>query len=732
MSLRKPTFTDSTLPELGSLRSLGVAQHQPALEPQGLPLPPDAARTTPTDRDSRMILRSKAILCLVLGLLLGVADHAGAQSSSAVLSCAKRVGKAAKGFTGRTLETLGDCYVDSLKDEQRTDCRIDEDVADEFESAAEKLRREVRKCNDDALRAICPMGARDDTAFKEAALDRVSGMIEGMLDFTTKTFVTSYGGCSRPPGEISREAEDCADKISRISSDSLDEFHKCVMKCELNAMRRNPEEPCLNEFTGAPNDSKIVECYERMVEEVRDLTLRCEDSHLVELGCPLGESVVAEIDGSDQITGGLAGRLVDRLYGEVTTVSNALFHSECAGGGGGTEGGPTEPAAGTLYPSLRSVELNCGQILDEAFFEDDNELRLDSHLNCGPAGVDSIGIIVAASDVSIDGRENFDIVGPSRSSNRTGTGILIAAGARNVTISRFRAIQRYAVGIGDEGDNRGLKIENLTVRRNRAAGIRTTSPSVVVSDVKADRNAIGFDMGGDGSTLIDSRALRSEPDPAIGIRLTGTDDDGNGRVVRVNRCDVEGNRIGIHLEAGPHMIEENDVRSNIEVGISVASDGSKLEDNGLKFNGTDGILISGHFNLVVQNDSDENFGSGFRVTGTGNDLNGNGSGSPNRGNLQHGFVLAGSGNIIDTNRSEGNAGDGFLVAEDTAVFKSNDALGNEMTGVNVVAAGNELETNRSENNGLLQFFVASGNTDRGGNNASGETIAFGLEGGSFE
>lgn len=679
-----------------------------------------------------MFLRSIAICLLALGCVFGLAEYAEAQSSSAVLSCAKRIGKAAKGFTGRSLETLGDCYVDSLKDEERTDCRIDADVADEFESAAEKLRREVRKCNDDALRSICPMGARDDTAFKEVALDRASGMVEGMLDFTTKAFVTSYGGCPRPAGEISRDAEDCADKISRLSSDSLDEFHKCVIKCELNAMRRNPEEPCLNEFTGAPNDPKVVECFERMVEEVRDLSLRCEDSHLVELGCPLGESVVAQIDGSDAVTGGLVARLVDRLYGEVTTVSNALFHSECAGGGSGSQGGPTEPGAGTLYPSLRSVELNCGQTLDAAFFGDDNELRFDSHLNCGPAGIDSIGLIVAASNVSIDGREKYDVVGPSRSSNRTGTGILVSAGAYNVTISRFRAIQRYAVGIGDEGDNRGLKIENLTIRRNRAAGIRTTSPSVVVSDVKADRNAIGFDMAGDGSTLIDSRALRSEPAPAVGIRLTGTDDDGNGRVVRVNRCDVEGNLVGILLEAGPHMIEENDVRDNLDVGISVVSSGSKLEDNGLKFNGTDGMHISGHFNLVVQNDSDENFGSGFRVTGIGNELSGNGAGSPNRGNLQHGFVFAGAANIVDTNRSEGNEGDGFLVAEDTAVFKSNDALGNEMTGINVVASGNELETNRSENNGLLQFFVASGNTDRGGNNASGETIAFGLEGGSFE
>lgn len=659
-----------------------------------------------------------------LGLLL-VPVQAAAQSKASMLTCAKRGGKGWKRLITDVNEVMGDCQVDSLKDDERADCSADEDLLEDLGKAADKLRREMKKCDKDALRALCPHGQREDTELKEAVLNDAGASVDRLRQLDANVYSTSYGGCPRPLGEISSAAEDCADRFSKLMEDSLDELSKCLVKCELNAMRKSGAEPCLDDITGEPNDNKITDCVDRVLDDIDDgLRQRCEDAQIVELGCPLGMTSVDAV----------IPQLADRLFDEAAHASDGVFFSECGdSGGGGTEGGPTEPAAATLYPSETVTQVDCGQNLDAAFFGADNEVRLDETLDCSPGGLDSIGIIVSASNVTVDARTDHDITGPSKSSNRTGSGIYIAPGAKNVTISRFRKIERYAVGVLDSGDNDGLRIEDLTVRRNRAAGIRTISPNVTVDNVKADRNAIGFDMSGDDSTLIDCRALRSEPLPYTGIWVHGTDTDGDGEIVRVNRCEVEGNLVGVLVAEGPHHVEDSDIRLNDGDGMHVTSTGSKIESNSVKLNSGSGIVVSGDANNITANSSDENGAHGFVVSGIANDINNNGAGSlTDQGNFGHGFWFTGGlDSNIESNEAEANALNGFQIDEDSFDVQSNTAKENTGTGFVVSVAGNNLDTNRSEDNVGDEYDISAGNLDDSGNTADGATITFGAGGGIF-
>lgn len=662
-----------------------------------------------------------------VGLMIGpVASFA--QTKTQILTCAKRSGKAFKRFAGDALEILGDCQVNSLKDDERTDCAADEDVLEDLDKAADKLRREARKCDDDALRALCPHGQREDTTLKEFVLNAEGGTTDLLRAVDANVFTTSYGGCPRPLGEISRDAEECAEDLAAITTEAIDDFLKCVVKCELNGMRKSGEEPCFDDLSGAPLDEKILDCSDRVLEDIGDVINRennnnCTDAALIELGCPFGFTTASDI----------IEPMRDRILDETKTMTDGIFFSECGdSGGSGSEGGPTEPAAATLLPSETQTEINCGQDLDAAFFGSDDTVRLDADLDCSPAGLGSIGIIISASNVTLDARTDYDLTGPSRSSNRTGTGILVAPGAKNVRITRFSKIQRYAVGIGDSGDNDGLRIEDSTVRRNRVAGIRTTSPDVTIDNVKSDRNAIGFDVSGDDSTLIDCRALRSEPFPNIGILVHGVDTDGDGEIVRINRCEAEGNTVGIIVQGGPHLLEDNDVRFNNGDGMQIASVGSKVESNSIKLNSGNGMVVSGDANNITANRSDENGADGFVITGIANDVNNNQGGSlTDQGNFGRGFWFNGLDTNVESNTAEANVSHGFQIDEDTADVQSNTAKENGANGFQVNSAGNNLDTNRSEDNVGFQFSIAPGNVDDSGNTADGSTITFGAGGGDF-
>lgn len=669
---------------------------------------------------------SLALACSIAALVavLAVPCDALALASAQITTCTKRTAKAFKRYSTQAIDILGDCQVDSLKDDERNDCALDESIFGDLEDSADRIRREVKKCDDDALRAVCPHSSRDDDELKDQVLNDPNGTTTRLMFFDSEIFSLEYAGCPRPTGEISRDAEDCADRISRLVEDGLDDVQKCLYKCELGKMNVSGADPCLE--GGDPFDPKIVECMERLADDLNDgLENRCDAATLIEIGCPLDQTTVA----------GLAVALEGRLLEESRKMGDGIFHSSCSStGSNSSAGGETDPVPVTLYPSETATQVDCGDTLDAVFFGSDNELKLDANLDCSPAGKDTSALVISASNVTVNGRNDWEVIGPSRSGNRTGTGIRIAPGAQNVTIKNITKVQRYAVGIADSGDNDGLIIENLTVRRNKTAGIITTSPDVTIDRVKADRNGIGFQVSGDGSTIQDSRALRSTPLPAIGILLAGTDGDLDGRVVRVNRSEAHENELGILVYAGPHLLEDNDVRINVTHGIHVLSDGSKIESNSVKQNLGSGIVVDGDFNNVTANRSDENFKHGYVVTGTGNDINNNGAGTlTDQGNGEDGFWIAGTGSIVTNNDAEANAESGFVVDETTAEFKSNNANDNGGIGFDINGTGNDLDTNVAEDNLGFEFSIAPDNIDGQGNRRNGSTFSFVPEvGGDFD
>lgn len=686
-------------------------------------------------RGSTHCVRTLTALLLSFGMI-AVWMPTYAQADTAVARCSKRIAKGLKSYSAAVAKAYGECEVEDLEDEEEFyNCSADESVGKDIEKAGDKLWREVKKCREAPLRAVCPLGGKDIDGFVEAAATGPYGPGQLFPQLFEDIFKAPLNpSCSRPAGRVSKDAETCADRLMRIVEDVTDDAQKCLYKCELANLRSSYREPCLEPETNLPKpESKLSECLTRAFRDLEDeVRQRCmpdedegpENGLILELGCPFGQTEVAPV----------VAILWDRLYLSMLDLNLNTFRSSCRsniGGGGSSE---LEPARATLSPSQTEVEVRCGQVLDRAFFRgagderDDTELDFESHLDCGDATTATDGIVVAHSGVEISGREKWSIQGPGRSSLRSGFGIRIAAGVSDVKITNFRAIERFGIGVGDESGSSNLQVDGSGVRRNAIAGIRFFAERSRVEEVKADRNNIGIELSGEDSTIKDSRATRSEGPDGIGIVLGGEDLGGNGRVVRVTSCDVTENQgDGLHVVSGAQQVEESDFIGNGGAGLVIDGDGGKYESNSIKLNGTDGVVLGGGFNELTANRSDQNARSGYVITANAhaNNINNNGAGTASHhGNGLHGFEIYAAFTFLDTNRAEANAQTGFHIAGAGTAIESNYAGENAGRGFDVVGAGNTLDTNVGEINGLFEFAIGPGNTDGSGNRANGATFTF--------
>ncbi|MBM4265963.1 MAG: right-handed parallel beta-helix repeat-containing protein [Deltaproteobacteria bacterium] len=675
----------------------------------------------------------KQSIAAVAGIAFWAATLAAPRVASAaqppsVVSCAKRVTNGAKGFVTKYFEWITDCEIDNLGSDagEKLDCRAEAAGSNTIEGLLDKFFREVDECASDAFRAICPFEAKNAEELK-GKLGAPGGIVDQLLALSDDIYVTDYGaGCERPPGEATRDAEECGKQIARVGADYTEELVKCVFKCELGRLRESSESvACLDPSSGAPVREKVVECFEGESGDFHDDTdNKCKlNAHVLGLGCPMGfETVPDVLDAIDE-----------RIVAIVAEVDESIFRSPCKSSLEDAGEDVAIPANVTLEPSFTTKQVACGQILNASFFGSDTTVRFDSNLDCTPIGTATDGVVISKSGVTVSGRGEYRITGPQSKKNRTGAGIRLASGVTGVRIQGFSAIERFADGIGDAGNNTGLVIDNVTVRRNEAAGIRLTSPGAAIEEVKADRNTIGFDLSGDNTTLTESRALRSTAGVGIGVRLDGVDTDGNGRIVWVRESASEENLIGLQLNGGPHRIEHNSVRENLGTGIHVASIGSKVDSNSIKLNLTDGVWVTGSNNDVSANSSDENVEDGYVVEGSNNLLDTNRSGTlTDNGNGGVGYRIGGMGNRFRSNKAEANLGAGFLVGAPTAVFTSNNSNRNHAQGYLFTSGGSTLDTNKAEFNTGFEFVIAPGNTDAQSNTANGAAFSFGAGGGSFE
>jgi hypothetical protein len=672
-------------------------------------------------------------------LVLPSASLAG----SDIASCSKRIAKGLKSFSSATAEILGDCEIDDLEDDEIfVSCAEDEEVLNDRYKANSKLWREVRKCGAAAIRAVCPLGAKTLDELSIAVDQSASGpglLLESLMADLFKTNLN--GLCSRPVATVSKKAEECASRLVRVVEEVNDDALKCHYKCELSNLRSSYREPCVDPDTNLPSSGgKLESCLERSREDLQDvLTERCIDDDassnetlLTELGCPLGESRPDY----------LAVMLWERMYRGLIELNTQTFRSSCKSNLDGEESPDLIPAVATLSPSGIQTTVTCGQVLDRVFFpgasdeRDDTDLDFESNLDCRDATTGVDGFVINHGGVKITGREKWSIEGPRSSRLRTGFGIRIATGISDVAIKKFRAIQRFAVGIGDVGFSDNINIDSVGLRRNVQVGVRLSASRVRIENIRADRNNIGLEISGRDSSVLNSRITRSEGVDGIGMILGlpfgDTLDQVNPRAVRVSSVDFEGNQgVGLWITGGAHQVEESDFVANGSDGIRIDGWGSKIESNSIKSNGGNGITLYGTANELTANRSDLNGLAGYSV-GIGallNDLNNNGAGTPtDQGNLGVGFEIFGSGTIVENNRAEANGDQGFYVATPTSAMDGNYAGGNRGVGFEIAVSGNNLDTNVAERNDLAEFVIAAGNVDGQGNRANGATFDFGPEG----
>jgi parallel beta-helix repeat protein len=181
---------------------------------------------------------------------------------------------------------------------------------------------------------------------------------------------------------------------------------------------------------------------------------------------------------------------------------------------------------------------------------------------------------------------------------------------------------------------------------------------------------------GSNNNLIEANTATRASDTAISL------DDSDGNMVIDNVAHLAGGS-GIGLgNANGSVVRGNDVRFN-PGGIELAgASGNRIEDNDATFSGAAGISVEGGTdNEIINNVANNTGADGISVEAETLDVNGNPIG-------------------------------GFLITGNTA----NNNLGD---GVSVGGAGHRIGNNTAYNNAAFGIRAAEGNTDDGGNVASG-------------
>lgn len=673
--------------------------------------------------------RIRSLAWMVMALLWAFPGAAQAQVGHPLYLCANRLAGDLRDFAGGLFDAVGTCATNRLRTAGVGDCAHDPTVIAKIDTFAATFADDMTRCSATEIQTLCSFESRDLAHLVPAVTSTVvaQSVRRRVVDFVLELFETPHAGCARPGSKVSTGAAECADRIRTVVTDQSDALAGKYFSCELRNLANGIA--CVDPDAGDPNSIDLESGIAGVLEDVSAIARRCDDSMVAGIGCPLGENTVE----------GLVGALQTRLGDFVSKLNLEVFHASCRTDVGGTKP-PLVPADATLEPSKKKVKISCGQVLGTAFFGSDKVLNLDSDLDCSPATTKTDGIVVAASGVRITGRNKaWSITGPGSRKYRTGAGIRLAPGVSNVKIQGFRKIQYFGVGLAaDAAANRGLRVASSVFFRNIEAGVRSAGRRSVILETTADRNGIGFDLSGDGSTVSRSSARRSEPQgvvvgsptsPGVGIRMGGVDRNASGVSVRVyNSSSVVGNTIGVQMVGEKGSIEGIEVYSNLGDGIQVGGAANVVRDVSVKMNGGHGVSVTGTGSLLDGVGSDENVLSGFDVSGAGTMIVQCGAGSPgDKGNGLDGFHVSGAGTLFDTNRAEANVLTGFVVLAPSALFRGNKSQGN-LIGYLLQGPGNTLESNSAEFNTGDEFRIAPGNVDGRGNKANGSGFRFGSEG----
>ena len=242
-----------------------------------------------------------------------------------------------------------------------------------------------------------------------------------------------------------------------------------------------------------------------------------------------------------------------------------------------------------------------------------------------------------------------------------------------------------------------------------------------------------------------------------GLTLTGSTSavgwflQGDGRML-VDIGAHTNARIGIHMIGIRNVLQNVTVRDNVGGGLLIEGRRNTVDTVSAQDNPAgDGIRIVGRNNTIINSKAGDlllgtgNGENGFVVSGTGNLIQGN-SAFDNGGN---GFTISGgtalNPNIVSNNvagaPNRGNAGSGFSIngqgagASGVVDIVGNTAQSNSVNGIGVSGADHRLQNNASGGTGnevnlSCQYNVATGNFNATGNTRNGVAIA-GADGSPF-
>ena len=325
-------------------------------------------------------------------LLTSVSPHqAFGQADEDTIRCAKAVSKAMVDYTTRVYEAKAGCESKRIQSSRPRFCGQDERKAKDLAAAKQRLEREMRNCEEDALANLCPLGARTSSSLtmslaNESDPTSISAQLD---DLVKRVFVSpTAAGCSPRPGwGAERPAEECTKVLARNGAELFEELQECFADCELKQMKQDDVEvPCVDVSTGAPGASKVRDCVTKEINAyLSSMDRKCTDEGIDQLGCPDGQTTSA----------GLATAMGTDMLQMSEVLNLGLFHSVCRSETDLVV--ETVPSSATLLPSGKAVTARCGTVVDAAFMEGNSILRLDSNINCDSVQAPIDGVMVSVS-----------------------------------------------------------------------------------------------------------------------------------------------------------------------------------------------------------------------------------------------------------------------------------------------------------------------------------------------
>src|SRR5690606_8217406 len=138
-------------------------------------------------------------------------------------------------YSESVLDITGECHLENYDDDENLDCANDEDLRDDVLDAADKLRRRVKKCDDDAFRAICPLQSKTVDQLVPNVLNGPTSYTASLDDILHRLFAEDHSatGCPRPGEfqELHQDYEDCAEGLNDALVMAIEELQKCFFGC---------------------------------------------------------------------------------------------------------------------------------------------------------------------------------------------------------------------------------------------------------------------------------------------------------------------------------------------------------------------------------------------------------------------------------------------------------------------------------------------------------------------